>query len=337
MKFLLPLVLAAVVLLPGATAHAQGSSVTTLDRMTPVREYDGRLLFSRWDGRAYHLSVWHEGTATDLDVPTQARAFDADIGTDANGRPSVVVSLCDRDCDLYVSGLEPGDRPRRARGVNTGAHDEVAPSIWGGSIAFGREVNRNRVDMYEKGPRSRLRRLPGLGATRCGAVEPPSCRPVENVDLEATERTGRWIAQSWNYQPDDFGGHAQNEIRLTDRSGTRDLRIASMTTGEGGQTYLGLSIARGDVAFFKGCQGDPSGCSTRNSGALRYDISTRRYQIAGANEDWTGWAWDGESDYHVPSAFDCTGGDSGAPPSEACAIYRRDDLTWSSIRAARVR
>ena len=272
-----------------------------------------------------------------MDVPTSSRPFDADIGPDEHGRPSVVVSICDDGCDLYVSGLDPGDSPRRARGVNTGDHDEVAPSVWSGNILFGRRAGPNRTTLYVKAQRGKLERLPGLPATRCGAFEPPSCRPVKDVDLQATELHGRWVAQSWTYQPDEFPGSTQNEIRLTDLSGTRDLRIADMTSGESGQVYLGLSIAGGDVAFFRGCQGDPAGCSTRNSGGFRYDISTRRYRLAGANEAWTGWAWDGSAEYHVPSAFDCSGGDSGAPPSEACGIYRRDDLSWSAIRAARVR
>ena len=105
----------------------------------------------------------------------------------------------------------------------------------------------------------------------------------------------------------------QNEIRLTDLSGTRDLLVADMTSGESGQVYLGLSIAGGDVAFFRGCQGDPAVRARPATGVDRYDIATRRYQIAGANEAWTGWAWDGSAEYHVPSAFDCSGGDSGRP------------------------
>jgi hypothetical protein len=141
------------------------------------------------------------------------------------------VSVCDDGCDLYESGLEPGSRPRRARGVNTGDHDEVALSVWAGNLVFGRRAGPNRITLYAKGARGKLERLPGLGTTRCGAIEPPSCRPVADVDLQATELRGRWVAQSWTYQPDDFGGHAQNEIRLTDLGGTRDLRLASMTTG----------------------------------------------------------------------------------------------------------
>ena len=49
-----------------------------------------------------------------------------------------------------------------------------------------------------------------------------------------------------------------------------------MTGGEGGQTYLGPSIANGRVAFFKACQGDPGGCSPATSGAIRYRISSQR-------------------------------------------------------------
>jgi hypothetical protein len=324
-------------LLPVAAAHAQGERVTDLARGTPVREYDGRLLFSRWDGGEYHLSTWHDGTIADVPVPASSRPFDADIGRDRNGRPAVVVSICDDGCDIYVSGLQPGARPRRASGINARGRDEVAPSIWNGRLVFGRRSGPDRVIPYAKAPGSPVKRLGGLPATRCGAFEPPRCRPIEDVRLVGMELHGRWVAQSWTYQPDAFPGSRQNEIRLTRVGGTGTRRIAAMTTGEGGQVYLGPSIADRTVGFFRGCQGDALGCSSRVSGAIRYRIATGAYRLAGANESWTGWAWSGAADYHVPSAFDCGGGDPGDLPSETCGIYRRDDLAWKPIAARHIR
>ena len=128
----------------------------------------------------------------------------------------------------------------------------------------------------------------------------------------------------------------QNEIRLTNLARTDTRQVAAMTTGLGGQTYLGPSIAEGRVAFFRACQGDPAGCRTSNSGAIRYRISNGDYTHVGADEAWTGWAWSGAAGYHVPSAFACGGGDP-AVVTPACAVVRRTGLQWTPISASRVR
>ncbi len=315
--------------------------VTGLARKTPVREYSGWLLFSRWDGAAYRLSTWHDGRIRDLAVPRSKRAFDADIGPDSRGRPSAVVSLCRTSCDLYVIGFDAGDKPRPVRNANTRGRDEVAPSIWKGRLAFGRRYGPDQVVPYTKrlrAPRSRpSTRLAGLPSRRCGAVDAPDCRRIEDVKLGALELWGRWVAQRWSYQPRGFAGFRQDEIRLTDVRRTDTRQVAYMATGEGGQTYLGPSIADGQVAFYRACLGDRGGCSSRNSGAVRYRISTRRYELAGEDTGWTGWAWSGTAGYHVPSEFDCRGGDPGAPPRERCGIYRRQDLDWGSAAQKRFR
>jgi hypothetical protein len=186
-------------------------------------------------------------------------------------------------------------------------------------------------------PRSRPSdRLAGLPARRCGAIDPPDCRPLDEVRLPAMDLWGRWIAQSWTYQPDDFPGFRQNEVRLTDIHRTDTRQIAAMTTGLGGQTFLGPSIASGHVAFFRACQGDPGGCSTSSSGAIRYRISSAGHQLAGADEAWCGWAWSGAADFHVPSSLACGGGVPGEPVP-ACGIYRREGLAWTDVDGGRLR
>ena len=325
-----------------STAPAQdaGDVIVPLQRATPLDEYAGWLLFSRWDGSAYRLSTWRAGAMRDLPVPPQAAVFDADAGPDSAGRASAVVSLCRDSCDLYVIGFAPGDTLRPVRNANTTNRDEIAPSVWKGRLVFGRRYGPHQVVPYTKllaAPRSRpSQRLAGLPERRCGAIDPPDCRRIEDVDLRSMELWGRWIAQSWTYQPDDFPGFRQNEIRLTNVGRTDTRQVAAVNTGLGGQTYVGPSIAEGRVAFFRSCQGDPAGCRTSNSGAIRYRISTGDYTHVGANEAWAGWAWSGAADYHVPSEFACGGGDPAVvtPP---CAVVRRSDLRWMPIDARRVR
>ena len=328
---------------PRAGAQAPGAGdelLVPLARSTPVDEYAGWLLFSRWDGERYRLSSWHDGETRDLQVRSQATVFDADLGPDSKGRPSVVVSLCDGSCDLFVIGLGVGDRLRPVRNANTTGRDEIAPTVWRGRLAFGRRYDARTVVPYTKRlrwPRSRRSdRLAGLPDRRCGAVDPPDCRRIEDPRLAAMDLWGRWVAQRWTYQPDGFGGFRQNEVRLTNVERTDTRQVAYMSTGLGGQTYLGPSIAEGRVAFFRACQGDPGGCSSSNSGAIRYRISTGRYEIDGDVEAWSGWAWSGAAGYRVPSDFACSGGDP-AIVVEPCGIYRRRGLDWRPVDAERVR
>jgi hypothetical protein len=323
-----------------SAAQSDGQAIVGLERSTPLDEYAGWVLFSRWDGAAYRLSTWRDGTVRDLAVPAQPDVFDADAGPDSAGKPSAAVSLCHGSCDLYVIGFEAGDELRPVRNANTTNRDEVAPTIWKGRLAFGRRYGRHEVVPYTKllaAPRSRpSQRLAGLPQRRCGAIDPPACRRIEDVTLRSMELWGRWIAQSWTYQPDDFPGFRQNEIRLTNVAHTDTRQVAAMTTGLGGQTYLGPSIAEGRVGFFRACQGDPAGWRASDSGAIRYRISNGDYTHVGANEAWAGWAWSGAADYHVPSAFACGGGDP-AVVAPACAIVRRTGLQWTPISASRVR
>lgn len=326
--------------IPAAAAPNDEKRLVKLERATPLREYAGTLLFSRWDGSAYRLATYRDGEVRDLAVPPQAKPLDADIGPDSSGRPSVAVSLCAGSCDLFVLGLQADAQLRPVRNANTTGRDETDPSVWKGRLTFAREYGSKIVPYTKRlrAPRSRPSdRLAGLPGKRCGAIEPPSCRPLENPELVQMELYGSRVGQSWTYQPDNFPGFRQNEIRLTNVTRTDTRQIASMTTGLGGQSYLGPSLAEGHVAFFRACQGDPGGCSTDNSGAIRYRISDDTYDLVGANEAWTAWAWSGDAGFHVPSALACGEGVPNPPGKDRCGIYRRADLPWRDVDAERIR
>jgi len=321
-----------------AQSPAEGQRVVDLGRSTPLREYAGTLLFSRWDGSAYRLAIWRGGVTRDLAVPPQSRPFDADIGPDSRGRASAAVSICRGSCDLFVIGFDAGDQLRPVNNANTTGRDEIAPTVWKGRLAFGRRYRKDLVVPYTKllkAPRSRPSdRVGGLPRRRC---DRGGCRRLLNQDLKAMDLWGRWIAQSWTHG-DPGPGSFQNEIRLTNVRRTDTRQIAAVTTGLGGQTYLGPAFTSGYVGFFRACQGDGGGCNSGNSGAIRYRISISRYEIAGDNEAWSGWTLASRgTDYHVPSAFACGGGDPGFPPAAQCGIYRRTRLQWKSIDEERIR
>jgi hypothetical protein len=181
-----------------ASAAPSATSVVAVSRPTPVREYDGWLLYSRWDGKAYHLAVNHDGTARDLAVPAQAQAFDADAGPNSAGHPSAAYSSCaGKTCDLYVISFATGAAPRPINNANTTDHDELAPTIWNGRLAFARRASKDEVLPYTKllrAPRSTpSTRLAGLPSQRCGAADPPNCRAIEDVGTPALEL---WAAGS---------------------------------------------------------------------------------------------------------------------------------------------
>ncbi len=184
---------------PAAVAAPTDTPLLDLQRATPVRQDGGWLLYSRWDGAAYHLAIWRAGHGRDLAVPTQSTSFDADVGPDSSGRTSAVYSRCSGSCDLFVIGFDVGDLPRTVSNANTRGHDEIAPSIWRGRLVFGRRYGPDHVVPYTKmieAPRSRpSARLAGLPSHRCGAVDPPKCRPIKEVRAPSLEIWGRWVGQ----------------------------------------------------------------------------------------------------------------------------------------------
>lgn len=321
-----------------ASAQTTEERVVDLDRATPVREFDGWLLFSRWDGSAYRLATLNNGELRDLPVPPQSEPLDADVGPDSGGNPSAVVSLCEATCDLFLLGFDEGDELRPVRNANTTNSNETNPSVWNGRLVFAREYD-SRVIPYTKrikAPRSMPSdRLAGLPDERCGAGEPPDCRPIENPDLVQMELYGERVAQSWQYQPDAFPGFRQNEVRLTNIDRTDTRQLAYMGTGIAGQTYLGPSMANGRVALYRACQVDGGGCSTANSGPIRYRISDGSYELDGAREAWQAWEWSGDNAFHVPGDIVCAGGVDEVSTQE-CGIYRGPDPDWQAVDADQI-
>lgn len=82
----------------GAQAAEVRMTIATLPNASAIRVFDGMALLSRLDpgtGRYSMVTVDESGAGTVLPVPTAERPFDADIGPDGQGRPTVVWSQCD--------------------------------------------------------------------------------------------------------------------------------------------------------------------------------------------------------------------------------------------------
>jgi hypothetical protein len=157
-------------------ASAADTVLGQVRRPSAVRTFAGTQVFSAFDGTAYRLAIRRNGMVEQLPVAPSRTAFDVDIGPDRTGRPELIYSRCDSDCDLFVLSLAAGGGERPLRTVNTSA-DEVAPTLWKGRVAFargtlfgpGREIEGgSRAVVYTKGvERAALttRRAPAGGAT----------------------------------------------------------------------------------------------------------------------------------------------------------------------------
>jgi hypothetical protein len=248
-----PLLLA----LAGAPPASAGDSVVgQISRPSAVRTFAGIQVFSAFDGTAYRLAIRRHGMVEQLPVAPSRTAFDVDIGPDRTGRPELIYSRCESDCDLFVLSLAAGGAERPLRTVNTSA-DEIAPTLWKGSVAFargtlfgpGREIESgSRAVVYTKelsAPRSRpAERLPGVprhdpfgGRVRDGAVN--------ELELHG-DRLGQIVSF---YSLD---GGQRSQVRLVDVTMRTAERLANVGVGEGGQYFTGVSFAGGYVAWVYG-------------------------------------------------------------------------------------
>lgn len=202
----MPVLIALVmVLLLPAGAGAAETTIVYLARPSPVSEYAGTAVVSAWDATtaSYHLSVVHDGRLTRPRVDPSPREFDADIGPDVKGRPTVVFSRCANvlqrtGCDVHLVTLT-GPRAGRVRepaGVNTRA-SEYAPTLWRGRLAFARSAaGRDPVVLVKDLTRSsRSVRVRGAIPTRRCEVtflERSDCttrgRQIDDLELFESKR-----------------------------------------------------------------------------------------------------------------------------------------------------
>jgi hypothetical protein len=238
-------VLALVGLLVFPAAARADYTVATVQRPTPVSAYAGHVVWSQYEGGAFHLYEAHAGTAgqvtTALPVPPRAVPFDADAGPGADGTPTVVYSRCaseprlgadgvpqwatGRGCDVYAFALGAAAEARVA-GVSTGDASEFLPSIWRDRVAFGRVYEQRAGTrgvypyVYVRGDVPSERQPGGLRGTT-GLPGPTS------LDLAGVRLALTWGATvNGDFRSDarldtTTGGHALLEFTTGQRVGNR--------------------------------------------------------------------------------------------------------------------
>ncbi len=149
----------------------------------------GQVVFSRQEAGRWTLVRWHNGVVDALPVASRAVPFDADAGTDKDGRPVLTYSRCASDapspqglggprfsagrgCSLRVLPLTGAATERRLSVPGGGSL--TTPSMWKGALAFARTAR--------PGAQPTLGYLPA-GATH---VQTLGAGPVQSCYSDAT-------------------------------------------------------------------------------------------------------------------------------------------------------
>ena len=290
-----------------APARALATSVARPGAETAVGEYRGTIVFSAYDQteRRWYLSIRVPGGTEPrrLSIAPSPMPFDADIGTDSDGRPELIYQRCAATtttvpgivptapiteitrtgCELYVYSLATGTGERAVRNANDGSHDDVNATLWNGRIAWTREYGSGKAAhpvVYTKtltAPRSQpSRRLPGVPHSRCGDVD-KVCGPTADRNVEALELSGDDLAVSVTYSCEGCSGIAQRELRLDDVASGSARRVALVVAGLNGQRFVGPSFFGGRLAWYRACAVSEASCRTF-VGPWRYRMSTRTYE-----------------------------------------------------------
>jgi hypothetical protein len=302
MKRLVTACAAAAALLLPAVALSQDEPVAAVDRTTPIAAFGGRLLWSRLDRPSGNwLLVTRAGGVTqDVAVAPRRVPFDADLGPGPDGAPVAVYSRCRQDpppgggftpalynrgrgCDIYLYDFAAGAE-RRLANASSPTASEFFPTIWRGTIAFGRTYD-NKPDhpyIYTRplAGTATSERLPGGARQACvrdRRTGRTSCstdtlsRPI-GLDLY-----GRRLAFAWTFLARSEG--LDTEIRLDTLGG--DHRVVAHQNG-GGLTQVEVGwpgFEAGRLYWAVTCFGDPGGCPGR-FGLRRYRIATGETQQA---------------------------------------------------------
>jgi hypothetical protein len=297
----------ACVLVPAAGAHAQdapGAAIATLDRTTPVAAFGGVLLWSARDRAtgAFALVARTGGVAQRLPVAQRRVPFDADVGPGPAGRVVAVYSRCDREppigsgfaptlynrgrgCDLFLFDFATSTERRLANASAPNA-SEFFPTIWRGTLAFGR-VYDSKPDLpyiYTRpvlGTATSTRQPGGArnACTRNRNTGRTSCSPATQSRPMSLELWGRRLAFAWTFS--GFAEGLDTEIRMDTIGGGHTL-VAHQSGGGLTQVQLGWpAFENGRLYWSASCFGDGSGCPGR-FGLRRMRITTREVERAPA-------------------------------------------------------
>jgi hypothetical protein len=286
---------------PRPAAAADRTLATRQPETIGPRAYGGVAIFSRWNGRTYKLFASVSGRRPrPLRVPAQDEPFDADIGPDADGRPTVVLTRCAAGaCGLSLLALTGSAPVATGIAVPTAA---VHPTVWRGTIAW----------------------LDGtVIRTQTGTVGSVSA----NTAVIVLELHGSDLALNVARDLENIGVCGQREVQLLNtRSGAVRV-LGTQACGLNGQSFYGPTFAGGWLYFARSCNLD---CGSARYGAYRYRLRDGRYEIAGDGRPLQDWAWGGGGTaYQLRARSDVGCSDNRV----ACTLIWKNGLRFKRVGA----
>jgi len=212
-------------------------------------------------------------------IPAGDERLAVDVGPGRDGTPALAFLRCTDLCRVVVSRLDGSG----AHAV-PGSEGASAPTIWGSRVAW---VRGDEAVLTRDLTSGKTTRLPGVPQRKC--YEPLGHRRCERPafrSVRALELHGARLALVVSYALSQGGGNGQTEVRMESVQGPPQHLVALMNVGEGGQSYVGPSWARGKLFFFRQC---PCGSAQR---AYRFDPGRGSYAKAEATRPLAGFAID---------------------------------------------
>jgi hypothetical protein len=337
-----PVLLAALIVLgAAATAAKADTTITEVQRATPLAGYGDTLVWSSYDAASdsYRLTALVAGTMVVPPVAPRPAPFDADVGPGPGGRPLVVYSRCERErpasgCRLFSLSLPGGDeRPLPAGGGGRPSD----PAIWRDRLAWVRRPAGSGSpavltrSLSDDAPPRELPAVPERFCDREHGRRPVFCRPTSGAQVLGLDLRGRRLAVAVLYGAAGADATGHSELRLLTLGG-RVRSIAHQNGGIGGVYLTAVAFAGKRVYFTRTCELE--GCD--RSGIFRYEVNSRRYAFAPRrNQRLRGYARAGGA------TFLALGGSTpfGCPSTEdfegelPCPIVRARPLGFERHRA----
>ena len=309
----------------GTTATATATTIATLHGFTPVRAWNGVQAWTDYSAadRRWHVVVRRAGhVSMPPAIPAGDSRLKVDVGPGPDGKPALAFVSCTDTCRVVVSALDGSQQQ-----TVPGSERASSPTIWGSSVAWVRgskTVLTSRLGsvggLFLGGiPRRKCYR-PFTGPRRC---ERPRGGTVDDLELHGTQLT---LINS--YALSQGVGNGTTEVRMQHVYGGPQRLVAAMNVGEGQQTWIGPSWAKGKLFFYRSC---PFGCQ-KAEGAYRYIPDSGAYAHAASNASISGFAMDDDA----RRAFEALGlfGDRADSGGEVTTSLRlTDPLKFTSTRA----
>jgi len=299
-------------------------------------------------------------------VPARKVPFDIDAGPGSNGRAVVAYSRCATEpttadptafsgCRLYRYEVPNGPERQITKTVS-GGRSHTHPAIWRGRIAW---IETDDPPAKAPNPRLVLANLDGSGRRVINAVtkyrcwknydpKPPRiCGPTTRRIVGGIDLSPAGVAISESYACAQApgrgtggcgGGFNQRDVVLA-RKGAHPRRIADLTAGEGGQTFVGPAFAGNALLFARACHGDPGGCNRGGARVIRYDMRRNRFTRADSPVALYGFAADAGRVYELFERrpdFGCRSFDVDASTLfSPCALVDAGALPFTTFRDGR--